>query len=132
MADYPYSNEATQAERKAIVKNDSYFARQSHTVDDAGGRYAKLTPATITGATPSPQYPSLPASSPWSSGFDTNVEPELGFAVDGMPANEIQTPTLKPPEVHALPATVEDRVGEPVGTPPLVPTGSHSMKRRSW
>jgi hypothetical protein len=112
------------------VKNDSYFSRQSHTVDDAGGRFAKLTPATITGSAPSPQYPQLPDSSPWANGFDQNLEPPL-FAVDEMPAKEIQEPTPNSPEASALPAAVEDQgVGEPVGTaPPLVPTGS-AIKRR--
>ena len=91
MADLPYSNETTQSERREVLRNDTYFARQQNTPDDAGGRYAKLTPATITGATPSPQYPQLPPSSPWANGFDENVEPPLGIAVDEMPA--VGTPT---------------------------------------
>ena len=90
MATHEYDNQVSQSERKAIVKNDTLFPRQQNTVDDSGGRFAKLTPATITGSTSSPQYPSLPASSPWSNGFDENVEPPLGYAVDEMPAQEIQ------------------------------------------
>jgi hypothetical protein len=129
MTTHDFNNQASQAERKAIVKNDSYFARQSNTVEDSGGRYAKLTPTKVIGSTPSPQYPSLPASSPWAQ-FDQNVEPPLGIAIDEMPANEIQTPALMPPEARALPASVH--AGEPVGTTPLVPTGSSIKRRRSW
>jgi hypothetical protein len=136
----PYHNEATQAERKTIVKNDSYFARQQNTIDDSGGRFAKLTPATITGSTPSPQYPSLPASSPWSNGFDANVEPQLGYAVDEMP-QEIQSsePALIP-QVAASPTTEVDRTGEePVIGSTVVsfpstdePVIGSSIKRRDW
>ena len=111
----PYDNSATQDERKTILRNDSYFARQQNTTDDAGGRFSKLTPSNVIGAAPSPQYPSLPPSSPWASGFDQNVEPPLGYAVDEMPTQEIQTPTLNSPVVNAPPAAVEDRrVGERV------------------
>ena len=48
---------------------------KSNSVDDAGGRYAKLTPSNVIGATSAPQYPPLPASSPWSHGSITNMEP---------------------------------------------------------
>ena len=91
MATHDYDNPATQAERKAIVKNDSYFARQSNIVDDAGGRYAKITPSNLTGQ--SYQVPRLPENSPWSNCFDTNVEAQLGYAVDEMPAQE-PTPSV--------------------------------------
>ena len=57
MATHDYDNPATQDERKAVLRNDSYFARQQNTVDDSGGRFAKLTPATITGSRSLPQYP---------------------------------------------------------------------------
>ena len=89
---HEFNNQASQSERREVLRNDTYFARQSNTADDAGGRFAKLTPATITGSTPSPQYPQLPASSPWSGGFDQNMELVLGFSVDAMP-HEIQEPT---------------------------------------
>ena len=140
MATHDYDNSATQVERKAIVKNDSYFARQSNTVDDAGGRFTKLTPATITGSTPAAQYPSLPASSPWSNGFDENVEPPLGYAVDEMPAQETQS-TLAPnlaAEV-ASPPGAGDRAKEPVIGSTVAsfpatdePMIGSSMKRREW
>ena len=124
----PYDNSATQAEKREVLR-DTYLNRAAADADLAAqGRFKRETATRVTGV---PVYPSLPASSPWSNGFDTNVEPVLGFAVDEMPANEIQAPALNSPVVNALPAAVEDHAGEPVGTTPLAPTGS-SMKRRSW
>jgi hypothetical protein len=126
MATHDFRNDSDQSERRR-VERDTYLTRAAADADLASqGRFKKETATRVTDV---PTYPSLPASSPWASGFDQNLEPELGFSVDEMPANEIQTPTLTPPEVHALPASVEDRVGEPVGIPP--PTGS-SIKRRRW
>ena len=123
-----FRNDTTQAEKLEVLRNDTYFARQSHTVDDAGGRFAKLTPATITGSTPSPQYPQFPASSPWASGFDVNVEPPLGIA-------EMPEPVPIPQVVAASPTKV-DRTEEPVvGDVSFVAsqaTGSRSIKRRDW
>jgi hypothetical protein len=126
MADHPYRNEATQSEKREVLR-DTYLSRAQADADQIGGRFKKVAETRVTGV---PTYPSLPANSPWSQGFDQNVEPPLGFAVDEMPANEIP-PTLNSPEVHAALASVEDHVGEPVGIPPLMPTGS-SIKRRAW
>ena len=122
-----YHNEATQAERKAIVKNDSYFSRQQNAVDDAGGRYAKLTPSNVTGSTPSPQYPQIP-SGPWAGDDPVPNEEPLGFSVHAMDQASLE-PTPEPPVVNASPPTVEDGVGEPVGITPLMPAGS-PIKRR--
>ena len=120
---HEFNNQSSQDERKAVLRNDSYFSRQQNTTDDAGGRYAKLTPATITGAT-SPQYPQLPASSPWSSGFDQNVEPHLGYAVDEMPAQE-PTPSV------ASSAGVGSPVADVASFPASSAAGS-SIKRRGF
>ena len=136
----PYDNPATQDERKAILRNDSYFSRQQNTADDAGGRYAKLTPSNVIGSKPTPQYPSLPASSPWSQ-FDQNVEPVLGFSVDAM--EPVGTPTevqssLAPnlATVAASPADVGDRANEgPVADVASLPASlaaGSSIKRRGW
>jgi hypothetical protein len=130
---HEFNNDSNQVERKR-VERDTYLSRAQAEADQDGGRFKKEITTTVNAV---PTYPPLPASSPWASGFDQNVEPALGFAVDEMPAvgnpNEIQaSSTLTPPEVHALPAAVEDRVGEPVGTTPLVPTGSATIKRRVW
>ena len=92
MTTHEFNNQSSPSERREVLRNDTMFSRQQNIADDAGGRFAKLTPATITGATSSPQYPQLPASSPWASRFDENVEPPLGYAVDEMPASEFRAP----------------------------------------
>jgi hypothetical protein len=59
----------------------------AHAIADAagpGGRFARLTPAAVTGATPIPQVPRLPASSPWSSGDPVGPEPPLGLDVNAV------------------------------------------------
>ena len=65
MTTHEFDNQASQAERREVLRNDTYFARQSNTVDDAGGRYAKLTPSNVIGSATSPQYPQQPENSPW-------------------------------------------------------------------
>jgi hypothetical protein len=76
------NDQVSQADKRQVM-HDTFLARQQTQPDDAGGRYARLTPGKITGATPSP-IPRQPATSPWSKSFDEIVgkEPELGFAVD--------------------------------------------------
>jgi hypothetical protein len=70
-----YWNEIDPKETRETIRNDSYFTRQRDALDESGGRYAKLTPATVTGQSPpSAQVPRQPASSPWSQ-RDENVEP---------------------------------------------------------
>src|SRR5947207_2617002 len=51
--------------------------------DDAGGRFRKQQPSTITGAQPVIQYPRQPVSSPWASD-PVGTEPPLGFPIDQM------------------------------------------------
>ena len=41
MTDHHFNNDADQAERKAIVANDSNFVRQQNELDTSGGRFAK-------------------------------------------------------------------------------------------
>ena len=64
------------------------------------------------------QFPSLPASSPWSGGFEVNVEPQLGYAVDETPAQEIQSSEPAPnlATIVASPTDAGDRASgeEPV------------------
>jgi hypothetical protein len=128
MATHDFNNQSSQSERKAIVKNDTLFARQSNTVDDAGGRFAKLTPTKVIGSTPSPQYPQLPASSPWSQ-FDQNVEPELGIDVNEMPAPAV--PEEPTPCVASSAGVGSEPVAEVASFPASSVTGS-SIKRRVW
>jgi len=111
MTTHEFDNRSDQAERRKVLK-DTLFARQQNTADDAGGRFTKLTPSTLTGQ--SQQVSPLPPSSPWSSGFDQNVEPELGFSVDEMPA--VGTPVEVEKSVQS---DNSDRSSSSIATPPI-------------
>jgi hypothetical protein len=92
-----YWNEINMKETKEIIRNDSYCTRQQNALDEAGGRFSKLTPATVTGQSPaSAQIPRQPEGSPWASnpvppgeldqlGYDLNaVEPVVETASTGV------------------------------------------------
>ena len=92
MSNQPFINDTDQETRRR-VEHDSYLTRaQAAEVDQVGGRYKKVTATTVNAV---PQYPALPASSPWASGFDQNVEPALGCDVNAL------EPTGTPAEVQA-------------------------------
>jgi hypothetical protein len=86
MADFPFVNDASQAERKRVIENDrkasSYMAHAATNVDeDRGGRYAAIgSSPRVIGAAPV-SYPTQPEGSPWHS---DPVPPEmpLGFSVE--------------------------------------------------
>jgi hypothetical protein len=64
---------------------NTYFARAQAELDDAGGRFAMLSKATIvSGSTPVPRQPE---GSPWSQSLDQLVgpEPPLEFRIDDAP-----------------------------------------------
>lgn len=83
MTTHEFNNNSNQAERRR-VERDTYLTRAQSDADlTASGRFKKETSTRITGV---PAYPSLPASSPWSSGFDQNLEPPFGVDVGEMPA----------------------------------------------
>jgi hypothetical protein len=80
-------NDTSQSERREILRNDR-LARSTyldHAIaraeDEAGGRFAKQAPTTVTGG---PQYPRQPAGSPWSQGHVVGPEAPLGFSVDAI------------------------------------------------
>ena len=95
MATHEFNNQSSQAERREVLRNDSYFSRQSNTVDDAGGRFTKLTPNILTGQ--SQQVPQQPASSYWAQGLDEVCGPEPAFGVDV----NAQEPVGTPKEIQA-------------------------------
>ena len=82
MTTHEFNNQASQSERREVLRNDTMLRPPKNTIDDAGGRFAKLTPATITGAT-SPQYPQLPAIHRGLTASIRTSNP-LGFSVDAM------------------------------------------------
>jgi hypothetical protein len=51
--------------------------------DTAGGRFAGVNRTIVVGATPTPQYPQLPGSSPWAHDYVPAEEP-LGYSVDDL------------------------------------------------
>jgi hypothetical protein len=125
----PYHNEATQSEKRAILKNDSYFARQQSQPDDAGGRYAKIRPSNVTGSAPSQQIPKQPENSPWASD-PLGPEPPLGFSVDEMnPVGELH-------EIEKSLASLEARESNPttavvMASPAVEVDRSHASGGRS-
>ena len=128
---HEFNNQASQPERREVLRNDTYVARQSNTADDAGGRYAKLTPSNLTGQ--SQQVPQLPASSPWSSGFDQNVEPELGIDVNALGTEQASIEPVPIPQVVASPTTEVDRTEEPADVSNLASSSVGSpIKRRRY
>jgi hypothetical protein len=102
MTDHPFNNNADQQTRQQ-VERDTYLSRAEADADlTSQGRFKKETTTRVTGV---PTYPSLPASSPWSEGFDQSVEPALGFAVDEMPATG--TPAEVQSSLDAAAARIE-------------------------
>lgn len=127
MTTHNFDNDATQAVRKAIVKNDSYITSERNTYlsrtdpdDEAGGRFKKEIPTKIIGASPALQYPRLPPSSPWASPCPTGVEPVLGIDINAVPDLGF----------HEAPSNS----GEASASPPLAvetsPTFSNKLRRR--
>ena len=138
MTTHDFSNHSDLTERQR-VERDTYLTRAQADADlGASGRFKREITTRVTGV---PTYPQLPASSPWSNGFDVNVEPPLGYAVDAMP-QEIQSsePALSPATVVASLTDAGDRTG---GEPVIGSTVAHfpatdepvigsSMKRRKY
>jgi hypothetical protein len=75
------SDDITQAEKRQIVKNDTYYSRaQADVGSELGGRYRHLAPASVVGV---PQYPQQPPNSPFHHD-PTGAEPPLGIDVNEM------------------------------------------------
>jgi hypothetical protein len=85
-------NESSQSERRAILRNErevgTYHAFAAGEAGVVGGRFAARERSAVTGATPAPQYPTLPANSPWAT-EGVGQERPLGFSIEEMiPAGE--------------------------------------------
>ena len=85
------ADEFTQSFKRKILAEDrdrlsTYRDHAEANADlELGGRFAKLTPTTVTGSTPTHQYPKLPADSPFNQAA-TMVpdEPPLGIDINAM------------------------------------------------
>jgi len=82
VTEYRFENEASQREKREVLRNDTYLSRAASEIEP-GGRFAKLHSPTITGALPGPQVPQQPPTSPFHHD-PVGSEPPLGFAVDEM------------------------------------------------
>jgi hypothetical protein len=106
-----YWNPFSQSERKEILKNDrdtrdTFHSRAQAALDDeSGGRFAKVTPRNVTGASPSAQYPRQPENSPYAS---NPVPPgaaidEVGYGINAVePVEERPPPDPDDSLVHAV------------------------------
>jgi len=89
------AEDASQAERREVLRNDTYLSRAKADADLAagGGRFAKEVATRVVGV---PRYPTLPATSPWA-GDPVPDEPPLGYSIDEMPIvgepHEVSPPT---------------------------------------
>jgi hypothetical protein len=86
----PYSNEASQGERREALQNDraqgtTYVARAiAERGEELGGRFAHLgREQQVVGQGPS-VYP-RPPTGPWAGPDPSGDEPPLGFSVDDVP-----------------------------------------------
>jgi len=66
---------------KTSDTNDESSTFADHVVDEAGGRYARQVPFSVTGNSPAAQFPTLPPSSPWHGPDPVPIEPPLGIDV---------------------------------------------------
>jgi len=86
------SSQEEQIERARTLENDRKVREQgstflSHTHSDLGGRYALVSPQTVVGADPIPNYPPAAAHQHDPCG----QEPPLGYAIDELePASPAQ------------------------------------------
>ena len=91
-----------QAERREVLRNDQRVREQgatyfSHTHSDLGGRFALAQDREqIVGESPAPQYPALPASSPWAGPDLVGPEPPLGYSVNALEPSAVSTSPAEP------------------------------------
>jgi hypothetical protein len=107
-----YRNDSSQAERRAILKQDreasSYAAHAQNAVDlNPGGRFA-ASKAAVVGKAPVPQYPTIP-SGPWSAPDPSGLEPSLGYSVDQLEASTIPDPEPSSILIRAYPPNTSER-----------------------
>ena len=82
MTTHDFNNSATQKEKRETLHKDTFFNRAQSDLDEAGGRFAKQSKATIIGSGPV-SYPTQPIDSPWGSDPVPPEEP-LGYSIDDL------------------------------------------------
>jgi hypothetical protein len=110
-----YWNEINMKETREIIRNDCMMTRQQNALDEAGGRFSKITPATVTGQSPaSAQIPQQPPNSPWAYA-DRNVEPpfetDISFVEPILPASSADQSIGSPGDAGTEPIAHTSVVG---------------------
>jgi hypothetical protein len=108
-------------ERHEVPKDleETLFSRQQNMIDDAGERYAQITPTKLTGQSPS--VPEQPAHSPWHSDPVPPEEP-LGYSIDALPELGGASP--------ALPCAVESATPDRGGSSEVKDDPPQLIRRR--
>jgi hypothetical protein len=104
-----------EAERRRILREGTTFHQfgQSQAHDEAGGRYASISPISVVGADPTLKYPAAAAH----QADPVGIEPPLGYSVDQV--EPIEPSTVIPVVVEAgAPAVEAPEPGVQATTPP--------------
>jgi hypothetical protein len=111
----PHSQEL----RREIIRNDSYMTRQRDAPEEAGGRYSKIAPTTVTGQSPI-SYPQI-SSGPWSAGdpgAPNAATDTLGYSVqDQEPCGSVQEIDRSLERLTQIPATESVSPGADLRSP---------------
>jgi|SRR6516165_7983731 hypothetical protein len=130
MTDQPFHNESSQAERRAMLKQDrasTFFARAMASMGEELGRYSHLgKEQVVTGSKPVPQFPRIP-SGPWSEPCPSGTSPPLGYSVDAM--EPVEAPSVlaisEGPSGERRKGPVDDNA---VASPDVISTGPVSLR----
>jgi hypothetical protein len=82
------SDEISQREKRKILAEDrerisTYLSHaEASAQDDRGGRFSVRSPTTVTGTSPTHQYPRLPLTAPSNQMAQMPPEPSLGYSVN--------------------------------------------------
>jgi hypothetical protein len=96
----------SQKEKREVLANDrmarnTYFGHAGDVELELGGRFAKLTPTTVTGSEPTVKYPKL-ESGPWAKD-ECPPEPPLGIDINAQePVGEAHERTETKPVVKGI------------------------------
>ncbi len=122
MTEHPFENEASQAEKRRVMKDTMHSRAQAALDEDRGGRFALASKKPIGAPV---AYPQLPESSPWSNDPVGDERP-LGFEIDAM--EPVGTEAEITRSIAGTPLTA------PTESSPAVETGgvpAPSLRRRA-
>jgi hypothetical protein len=125
------SRQEEEQDRIRTLRNDLSVCQQqersgtylSHTHSELGGRYALVSPQTIVGADPIPNYPAAAAH----QHDPVPQEPSLGFAIDELEPSTVSCAVEATGPTSGAPSTP---LGRDVGPLSSQPTATNKFKRR--